>query len=88
VDEVIGTHRSCNRESGRIWINLELAKKHPNCLEYVVVHEMAHFLERNHGEAFAKLMDSLLPDWRSRRDALNNAPLADEVWTLTISQAA
>jgi predicted metal-dependent hydrolase len=79
---------SCNRESGRIWINLELAKKHPNCLEYVVVHEMAHLLERNHGEAFAKLMDSLLPDWRSRRDTLNNAPLADEVWTLTISQAA
>jgi predicted metal-dependent hydrolase len=78
---------SCNRESGRIWINLELAKKHPNCLEYVVVHEMAHLLERNHGEAFARLMDSLLPDWRSRRDALNNAPLADEVWTLT-SQAA
>jgi predicted metal-dependent hydrolase len=79
---------SCNRESGHIWINLELAKKHPNCLEYVVVHEMAHLLERNHGEAFVKLMDSLLPDWRSRRDALNNAPLADEVWTLTISQAA
>ncbi len=79
---------SCNRESGRIWINLELAKKHPDCLEYVVVHEMAHLQERNHGEAFAKLMDSLLPDWRSRRDALNNAPLADEVWALTISQAA
>jgi len=79
---------SCNRESGRIWINLELAKKHPNCLEYVVVHEMAHLLERNHGEAFAKLMDSLLSDWRSRRDAMNNAPLADEVWALTISQTA
>lgn len=79
---------SCNRETARISINLELVKKHPNCLEYVVVHEMAHLLERNHGEAFAKLMDSLLPDWRSRRDTLNNAPLADEVWTLTISQAA
>ncbi len=79
---------SCNRESGRIWINLELAKKHPACLEYVVVHEMAHLLERNHGERFAKLMDSLLPDWRARRDALNKAPLADEVWTLLVSQAA
>jgi predicted metal-dependent hydrolase len=72
---------SCNRESGHIWINLELAKKHPNCLEYVVVHEMAHLLERNHGEAFSKLMDSLLPDWRSRRDDLNKTPLADEQWT-------
>jgi predicted metal-dependent hydrolase len=79
---------SCNRESGRIWINLELAKKHPHSLEYVVVHELAHLVERNHGERFAKLMDSLLPDWRARRDTLNNAPLADEVWTLRISQAA
>jgi predicted metal-dependent hydrolase len=79
---------SCNRESGRIWLNLELAKKHPLCLEYVVVHELAHLLERNHGERFTKLMDSLLPDWRARRDELNNAPLADEVWTLRIVQAA
>ena len=79
---------SCNRETGRIWINLELAKKHPRCLEYVVVHGMAHLLERNHGERFAKVMDSLLPDWRTRRDALNNAPLADEVWTLRTNRAA
>jgi predicted metal-dependent hydrolase len=77
---------SCNRESGRIWINLELAKKHPLCLEYVVVHELAHFVERNHGGRFAKLMDSLLPDWRARRDELNNAPLADELWLLRFSQ--
>jgi predicted metal-dependent hydrolase len=71
---------SCNRETGRLWFNLELAKKHPESLEYVVVHEMAHLLERNHGEGFAKLMDSLMADWRSRRDALNAAPLADEAW--------
>jgi len=71
---------SCNREAARIWINLELAKKHPLCLEYVVVHELAHLLERNHGERFAKLMDSLLPDWKSRRDTLNKTPLADEAW--------
>jgi metallopeptidase YgjP-like protein len=76
---------SCNRESGYIWVNLELAKKDPHCLEYVVVHEMAHLLERNHGERFTKLMDSLLPNCRSRRDALNTAPLADEIWTLRIS---
>ncbi len=60
---------SCNRGTGRIWINLELAKKHPQSLEYVVVHEMAHLLERNHGQRFAKLMDSLMADWRTRRDA-------------------
>ncbi|MGH3220486.1 MAG: M48 family metallopeptidase [Streptosporangiaceae bacterium] len=72
---------SCNRETGHIWFNLELAKKHPLCLEYIVVHEMAHLLERNHGERFTKLMDGFMPDWRSRRDQLNSAPLADEQWT-------
>lgn len=71
---------SCNRDTGRLWFNLELAKKHPQSLEYVVVHEMAHLVERNHGQAFAKLMDSLMIDWRARRDALNAAPLADEAW--------
>ncbi|MGA2930401.1 MAG: SprT family zinc-dependent metalloprotease [Solirubrobacteraceae bacterium] len=72
---------SCNPEAGRVWFNLELAKKHPLCLEYIVVHEMVHFLERSHGERFTKLMDGFLPDWRSRRDELNGAPLAHEEWT-------
>lgn len=71
---------SCNRETGHIWFNLELAKKHPTCLEYIVVHEMAHLIERNHGSRFTKLMDEFLPDWRARRDHLNSAPLADEQW--------
>lgn len=42
------------------------------------MHEMTHYFERNHGERFTQLMDNSLPDWRSRRDALNSAPLADE----------
>ena len=71
---------SCNRETGHIWFNVELAKKHPHCLEYVVVHEMTHHLERNHGQRFITLMDKFMPDWRSRRDQLNTAPLADETW--------
>jgi len=71
---------SCNHETGHIWFNLELAKKHPLCLEYIVVHEMTHLLERNHGERFTKLMDGFMSDWRSRRDDLNSAPLADEQW--------
>jgi predicted metal-dependent hydrolase len=71
---------SCNRESGHIWFNLELAKKHPDCLEYVIVHEMTHLLERNHGGRFTKLMDKFMPGWRARRDQLNDAPLADEEW--------
>jgi len=72
---------SCNRETSHIWFNLELAKKHPRCLEYIVVHEMTHLHERHHGERFTKLMDGFLPDWRSRRDELNDAPLAAERWT-------
>ncbi|MBF6421094.1 M48 family metallopeptidase [Nocardia farcinica] len=71
---------SCNRETRNIWFNVELAKKHPDCLEYIVVHEMAHYFERNHGERFTSLMDQHLPDWRSRRDQLNAAPLGAEEW--------
>ncbi len=72
---------SCNRETGHIWFNVELAKKHPDSLEYIVVHEMTHHLERNHGDRFTKLMDGFLRDWRSRRDQLNEAPLAHEAWS-------
>ncbi|MFB9902855.1 M48 family metallopeptidase [Allokutzneria oryzae] len=72
---------SCNRETGHIWFNVELAKKHPDCLEYIVVHEMTHHLERNHGPRFTKLMDTFLPNWRALRNQLNNAPLAQEQWT-------
>jgi len=71
---------SCNRETGHIWFNVELAKKHPNCLEYLAVHEMTHLLERTHGERFTKLMDKNMPDWRARRDQLNEAPLGHEQW--------
>jgi predicted metal-dependent hydrolase len=73
---------ACNRETGHIWFNVELAKKHPDCLEYIVVHEMTHHLERNHGRRFTTLMDSFMPDWRSRRDQLNAAPLANETWEM------
>jgi predicted metal-dependent hydrolase len=71
---------SCNPATAHIWFNLELAKKHPHCLEYVVMHEMVHLLERNHGARFTKLMDKFMPDWRSRRQQLNSEPLAEENW--------
>jgi predicted metal-dependent hydrolase len=71
---------TCGRTTGRLWFNLELAKKDPRCLEYIVAHEMTHLLERGHGERFVKLMDHFMPDWRSRRDELNSAPLSDERW--------
>lgn len=73
---------TCKQESRTIWINPELAKKNPRCLEYIVVHELVHLHERRHNDRFVGLMDQLMPDWRSRRDELNRAPLAEEDWTL------
>lgn len=72
---------TCNSEARRIWINLELAKKPPNCLEYILVHELVHLIERRHNKRFRELMDRHLPQWRICRDELNRAPLAHEDWT-------
>lgn len=72
---------SCNTKDRRIWLNLELAKKAPECAEYILVHELVHLLERNHNERFMSYMDKLLPDWRERRDLLNKSPLAFDEWT-------
>ena len=71
---------SCNVSARRIWLNLELAKKPVQCLEYIVVHELVHLLERNHTERFTALMDRHLPDWRTRREVLNGSPLGHEAW--------
>ena len=72
---------SCNPDARRVWLNLELAKKPESCLEYIVVHEMVHFIERRHNDRFRELMDGLMPRWRVHRDDLNRAPLAHEEWT-------
>lgn len=71
---------SCNTDAGRILINLELAKKSPECLEYILVHEIIHLHERHHNEAFLKHMDRCLPKWRHSRDVLKSEPLAHEDW--------
>lgn len=71
---------SCSIAAGRIWLNLDLAKKPPECLEYILVHELVHLLERHHNERFKALMDRHLPNWRESRDALNRMPLGNEHW--------
>ena len=71
---------SCNTDTRRIWLNLELAKKPVPCLEYIVVHELVHLVERRHSEQFTALMDRYLPDWRTRRTLLNGAPLGHVEW--------
>ncbi len=72
---------SCNPNAKRLWFNLELAKKPVMCLEYIVVHELLHLLERRHSERFTALMDGFLPHWRLCRETLNAGVLAHEVWS-------
>jgi predicted metal-dependent hydrolase len=69
---------TCSVEARRIWLNLELAKKPVQCLEYIVVHELVHLIERHHNDRFVSIMDKHLPQWRLQRQELNAAPLAQE----------
>ena len=69
---------SCNIRAHRIWLNLELAKKSPECLEYVLVHELVHLHERYHNENFKRLMDKYYPEWRHSKNLLNSAALGYE----------
>lgn len=61
---------TCNVRDRRIWISLQLAPKPLECLEYVIVHELIHLLERNHNAAFWSYMDQFYPDWREIRNKL------------------
>ena len=71
---------SCSHRVGNIRLNTDLAKKPPECLEYMVVHEMVHLLEATHNNRFAALMDTFLPKWRFRREMLNRLPVRHEDW--------
>lgn len=61
---------SCQPSTGRICINVRLALYPPECLEYVVVHELCHLLVGGHGPDFQRLMTSVMPDWKQRRAKL------------------
>lgn len=71
---------TCNTSEKRIWINLELAKKPKNCLEYIIVHELVHLLERSHNDRFIALMNKYMPKWRAHRDELNKLPVSHTDW--------
>lgn len=71
---------SCNPGSRSVRLNTELAKKPPECAEYVLVHEMLHLLEPTHNARFQALMDRFMPQWRVYRDALNRLPVRHEDW--------
>ncbi|WP_170343089.1 M48 family metallopeptidase [Ruegeria arenilitoris] len=69
---------SCNPKQGKIWINLELAKKPSPCLDYVILHEMTHFISPRHDELFLATLEQHMPGWRQVRSDLNAFPLAHE----------
>lgn len=71
---------TCNHKTGRVLINLELAKKPIACIEYVVVHELLHIKEKKHDERFVTLMTKYLPKWRSTKEELNRFILSYEEW--------
>lgn len=72
---------TCSRNRKRVWLNLELAKKPKEYIEYIVVHEMIHLLEKHHNDRFAAYMDKFLPKWRHYKEALNRIPLRHENWS-------
>lgn len=63
---------TCNTKAKRIWLNLELIKYPPMCLEYVIVHELVHLLERNHGDRFQSYMSQFMPQWNTHEKELNH----------------
>jgi len=71
---------SCNHRAGSIRLNTDLARKPRVCLEYIIVHEMAHLIEPTHNDRFVALMNRLMPKWRSCRDLLNSLPVRHEHW--------
>ncbi|HEX8017184.1 MAG TPA: SprT family zinc-dependent metalloprotease [Flavobacterium sp.] len=71
---------TCNIEAKRIWLNLELAKKPIQCIEYIIVHELTHLLERNHNSRFVAIMDHYLPNWKELKVELNRLPVSHTEW--------
>ena len=71
---------SCNPKAASIRLNSDLAKKPRECLEYIIVHEMAHILEPTHNLRFIKILDKNMPKWRSHQQLLNSLPVKHENW--------
>ena len=66
---------TCNTQTGKVWLNLQLAKKPFECLDYVILHELAHLRVRNHGAEFVAILDEHMPYWREIRKLLNDSTL-------------
>ncbi len=62
---------TCNHRTKVIWMNVRLAEKPVECIEYVVLHELVHVRIPNHGSEFKAMLDMYMPDWKDRRKMLN-----------------
>lgn len=71
---------TCNHDEKRIWLNLELAKKPLECIEYIVVHELLHIIEPSHNQRFISLLDNFMPKWKFFREELNRLPFSHLDW--------
>jgi predicted metal-dependent hydrolase len=72
---------SCNPVAASIRLNTDLAKKPPQCLEYILVHELVHLIEPTHNARFVALMERFMPSWKHYKDELNRLPVRHEHWT-------
>jgi predicted metal-dependent hydrolase len=72
---------SCNHRTGAVRFNTDLAKKPPQCLEYIVVHELMHLVEQTHNARFVSLMNQFFPKWRVIQQMLNDLPVRHEDWS-------
>jgi len=65
---------TCNTKTKKLWFNPQLAKKSPECLDYLILHELAHLKVINHNKQFAAILDSYMPSWREIKKKLNSDP--------------
>ena len=62
----------CRPKSNILTFNTALIEVPVECIEYVVAHEFTHFLEANHSRDFYNKLGNIMPDWKIRRNILNN----------------
>lgn len=79
VQEMKTQWGSCSPSNNSIRLNTDLARRAPEYLEYVVLHEIAHMIEPTHNARFTAIMDSQMPNWRQFRDELNSLPLIENM---------
>jgi hypothetical protein len=66
---------SCNYQKRTLRLNSELVKRSPECLDYVIVHEMLHIIEKGHNRNFYQLLNQFIPEWKKIRIKMNTGEM-------------